>query len=301
LAHQDVLEDVGAVGDETVDPELDQLEHLLLVVHGPHVDVGAGRVRPAQELRGHDRDGAAVVRHLQRGHAAAGGETDGPPRGRADEERDLDRGGRGRDPAPAGAAEGLETPLGERADTDPVVGAGAVDQRGQGRRGPRRLEVDVEAGVGQLLEQVGHPRHGVGSGHPHLGELVGAQVRQPAGAVGEPVQPGVVEGQQRAVGGHVHVGLEVAVAQVEGVPEGVQRVLRAQQVGVQGATAVRHREQPVPSLARLVEHGVEVGEAGAWRCGGAHSSSISVHDLIVRAETRGHIRAATQAGRRPPR
>ena len=38
-------------------------------------------------------------------------------------------------------------------------------------------------------------------------------------AVGDPVEDRVVEGEQDAVAGHVDVGLEVAVAEVDGVPE----------------------------------------------------------------------------------
>ena len=87
--------------------------------------------------------------------------------------------------------------------------------------------------------------------------------------VGDPVEHRVVEGQQHAVAGGVHVGLEVAVAERDGVPEGVQRVLGAGDLGVQRTAAVGHRDH----RAGLVEHGVEVGVPGHGRDSTAGSAS----------------------------
>ena len=101
--------------------------------------------------------------------------------------------------------------------------------------------------------------------------------------VGDPVERLVVEGEQHAVTGGVDVGLEVAVAERDGVPEGVQRVLDAGDLRVQGAAAVGHRDH----RARLVEHGVEVGEPGHGRGTPGrhglrgHASSIHRHAAMV--------------------
>jgi glycerophosphoryl diester phosphodiesterase len=60
--------------------------------------------------------------------------------------------------------------------------------------------------------------------------------------VGDPVQDRVVEGQEDAVPRRVHVGLEVAVAQLDRVPERRERVLQPLDLGVVRAPAVRERD-----------------------------------------------------------
>src|SRR3954451_23503318 len=47
-----LLEHVGAVGDQAVDAEIEELVHLRGLVDGPHVDVDARRVGPAYERTG---------------------------------------------------------------------------------------------------------------------------------------------------------------------------------------------------------------------------------------------------------
>ena len=56
--------------------------------------------------------------------------------------------------------------------------------------------------------------------------------------VGDPVEHGVVEGEQHAVAGDVDVGLEVAVAEGDRVLERRQGVLEPLDLGVVGAAAV---------------------------------------------------------------
>ena len=146
------------------------------------------------------------------------------------------------------AAEGVEPALGERADADPVVGAGAVDQVGErGRTAPSRLQVDVEPAVGERLEQLGHGRHRV--------LARGCAPRRPRSASSSASRPVlsvtrssdvVVEGEQDAVAGRVHVGLEVLVAERHRVPEGVQRVLHARRC----RGAARRRGGPSRSPSR---------------------------------------------------
>jgi hypothetical protein len=66
-----------------------------------------------------------------------------------------------------------------------------------------------------------------------------------------------VEGQQHPVTGDVHVGLEVGVAQLDGVLEGRQGVLQALDLGVVGTAAVREgQHQPGTGRGQ-----VEVGMA----------------------------------------
>ncbi len=57
----------------------------------------------------------------------------------------------------------------------------------------------------------------------------------------------VVERHQHTVGGHLHIGLEVAVAEVDGVFERLHRVLGH----VAGPTSVSERQWPVPVEIRM--------------------------------------------------
>ena len=72
-----------------------------------------------------------------------------------------------------------------------------------------------------------------------LAHLVGGQLRDPSGAVRDPVQHRVVEEEHHPVRGGVYICFEVAVAQVDSSPEGRHRVLQA----VQGKTTVRHGDR----------------------------------------------------------
>ena len=58
------------------------------------------------------------------------------------------------------------------------------------------------------------------AGDPGLGDLGVRQLRDRPGPVGHPVQHAVVERHQHPVGGGVHVGLQVAVAEVDRLLEG---------------------------------------------------------------------------------
>ena len=46
---EDLLEHVGAVGDQPVDPEVEQVLHLRRLVDGPDVDMPTGCMRSAYE------------------------------------------------------------------------------------------------------------------------------------------------------------------------------------------------------------------------------------------------------------
>ena len=80
-----------------------------------------------------------------------------------------------------------------------------------------------------------HPLATTDEGGLHLGVR---RLGDVAGAVGDPVQHVVVEGEQDTVAGDVDVGLEVGVAETHGVTEGRHRVLQALDLGVVGTAAV---------------------------------------------------------------
>jgi hypothetical protein len=115
--------------------------------------------------------------------------------------------------------------------------------------------VDVEAHVGERLEQLTHRRDRLRAAHPGSQHLAGVQVADVAARVGHPLQVRVVEGEHLAVARRVHVGLQVPVAEVDRGPERSQRVLVADVDRRLRTAAVRHRERP-----RVVEEGMSLRE-----------------------------------------
>ena len=83
---------------------------------------------------------------------------------------------------------------------------------------------------GNSSQHVGQQRDRLAAADPGLPDVAPGQLGDRTLPVGDPVQPGVVEGDQLTVRGGVHVGLEVAVPLVDGPPEGRQGVLQAGQV-----------------------------------------------------------------------
>ena len=72
MAQQCVLEDVGPVGDQTVDTAIEQFLHFVGVVDRPDMDVDSGSVRTAYESGGHEPQTVAAMGDLQRGDVATG-------------------------------------------------------------------------------------------------------------------------------------------------------------------------------------------------------------------------------------
>ncbi len=243
--HQDLAQHVGAVGHQSVDPEVEQLAHLVRARRRSRRGPGGPRRAPARRSprspRSCQRHPVAAPGARRRGRAA--------PSPRAAAARTGSR------PTPSGpydVATGRLTPAG---------GTRAAGSRRTSRRTTRSwapvrstrsarpvdrgvgLEVDVEAGAREVLEQVGH--HAGSARCPPIravGRSTYVRSRDGAGARGDPVQDVVVEGQQHAVAGEVDVGLEVGVAERHGVLERGEGVLQADQVGVVRAAAVRERE-----------------------------------------------------------
>lgn len=112
---------------------------------------------------------------------------------------------------------------------------------------------------GKASKSLGEGRHGLAAADQRAAHLGVAQRADLAAVVGDPVEDAVVEREQHAVPRHVHVGLEIVVAEAGGMPEGGQRVLQALDLGMVGTATVREGQD----AARVVEHGVEVGVAGA--------------------------------------
>jgi hypothetical protein len=96
-----------------------------------------------------------------------------------------------------------------------------------------------------VLEQLVQPRDRLVTVDPRLADLGPGQVGDRAAAIRDAVQPVVVERDHDAVAGRVQVGLQVPVAEVDGVLEGVQGVLVPDVVRVLRAAPMRHRDRSV--------------------------------------------------------
>jgi hypothetical protein len=95
------------------------------------------------------------------------------------------------------------------------------------------FDVDSEARVRE------RDKHLVQGRDAEARQLAAGHAAHDASAADHPAQCRVVERHARAVGGHPHVGLQVAHARGIGPPERVQRVLRSEP----GAAAMRYRKR----------------------------------------------------------
>ena len=252
-----------------------------------------------------------AVRDLQGRHLAAGQQVGEPAARQEPEQHDLDGRGGGGHPAVGEPPERVEPLAAERAHQDPVPGvAFGHEVRERGDR-PVRLQVDVEAGLGELVEELGEGRHLLAATDQRAAYLLEGQVRDRALLVGDPVQDAVVERQQHPVGGDVDVGLQVVVAERDRVLESGEGVLQALDLGVVGTAPVREREHasrrgpstsrtsvasPVRTLAQYVPG------AGPWR--GATAALASGHGSAVLPRLRrrdGHAAARGRRGQQLPR
>ena len=210
----------------------------------------------AYERRGDDGQPAALVlpRDLQSSGLPVARAGD---RRSSHDRRDLGGGRRGRHPAGAGPSEGAEPAARRRTRRRPGRG---LPVRSSSSTSGATAAADFRS---MLNRQSGNSSSssaivGTACSPPIRArrDLLRGELGQQPDAVGDPVEGLVVEGQQHAVAGGVHVGLEVVVAERDRVPEGVQGVLGAGDLGVQRTAAVGHRDHG----ARLVEDSVEIGD-----------------------------------------
>ncbi len=141
-------------------------------------------------------------------------------------------------------ARGPQPAAGERGHAHPVPGPGAAQHLGQQRDARLVLEVDVEARVRPGAEQVLDQRYRLRARHPQRADLaVGPRADRPR-PVGHPIEGAVVERHELPVRGRAGVGLQVGVAELDGVLERRPGVLRR----VRRAATVRERVR-----ARVIE------------------------------------------------
>ncbi len=198
--------------NSAVDAPVEQLAHLVGVVDGPHVHVPPGRVRPPDEARRDDRragrDGAGPGTRstaLRLSRAAPAGRS-AASRNSSDLDRAWPRSAPGRrsarGSAPSGVAENEPTRTRSHASRAAMKSASAATAPSDLRSMLNRASGNASnssASVGTASRPpTSAPRT---SAWLSCGDL--------AAPVGDPVEHAVVEGEQHAVAGHVHVGLEV--------------------------------------------------------------------------------------------
>ena len=192
-------------------PRSSSVAHLVGVVDRPHVDLQAAVVGGRDDPLGDQRHRAPSHRHLHAGGAERARRA-GPgwrARNRATWRGPIDVHDRG----PEALAHPGQAAVGEGADAHPVDRARALDQVDQRLDGGVVLGIDVDAHVGPR-PSAGPRAAGSARGRRTSASrtVVVGQVAEHAGAVGEPVEVVVVEGDEHPVAGGVGVGLEVAVA-----------------------------------------------------------------------------------------
>ena len=245
-----VLQHIRAVGEDPVDPAVEELAHLVGVVDRPHVDGASGRVRSAHQAAGRDGQPAAAVRDLQRGHLAAG-EPVGEAAARQEaEQHDVERRRRRGHPPRVS----LRNSRSRRRLNEPTRSRSQASRSATNSASAAAAPSDFRSTLKRASgnSSKSWARVGTCSRPPdqRAANLLERQVRDRALLVGDPVQDAVVERQQHPVGGDVDVGLEVVVAQRDGMLERRQGVLQALDLGVVGArldVRTRARRQAWPT------------------------------------------------------
>ena len=130
LSIEHLTQHVGAVGEQAVDTQVEQLSHLLGVVDRPDVDVPARGVSTAYESGRDQRDAPVPVRHLE-GDTAASEQISGRALGRQPEAATSHGAAAVATRPPVQPAEGADDGLVEGADQHPVVGVELLDEVGQ--------------------------------------------------------------------------------------------------------------------------------------------------------------------------
>ena len=212
------------------------------------------------EAGGDERNHAAAWRHLH----AVGALARHPF---AERRRTCDghgaRSHRGAGTPAAERSQAAQAAIGKGAKGDAIPRPEPLDQRDERLDTGVVLGVDVDPELGPARQHSLEPRNPypatakrkappavgreyvAGVGSLHLGD---GQLGDRARAVGEIVEPRVVEGHEHAVAAQVRVGLEVAVPERDRGPEGLERVLGR----LLGAAAMGDRER-----RRMVEEGVQ--------------------------------------------
>jgi len=120
-------------------------------------------------------------------------------------------------------------------------GVGSSDRPHQGTNRSVGFGIDIDTDIGPTRKHLREQRDRVRPADAGGAYLLPGKRPDLAGPVGHPVQPVVVEGHQDLVGGHLHVGLEVAIAELDCPCERGHRVLPP----IKRSAAVSDRQRPV--------------------------------------------------------
>jgi len=205
-----------AVGHDAVDAEIEESDHLVAVVDGPDVNLHSAVVRLVEEPRVDERDPLGAGGHLR---AWRGQTSNGHAVGRTPQSCDAPRPERCARRGTQQRANAGQPPIAEGSDADPIDRVTAlqhIDERGYGAI---VFRVDVHPDVGERAEELLEQRDGFTSVHLCVLHHRPGKGIDAATSVGDAIQHVVMEREQDAVSGHMHVGLDVAVAEPHGMLE----------------------------------------------------------------------------------
>lgn len=275
---QHLAQQLGTVGHDPIHAEIAQAVHLVTIVDRPHVHRDTRPVRALDEAGGRDRELPVVHGHLgriARWDAAAG------------QEQPCYR------PRTEGRAQAIteplaqapQTPVAERTHTDPIDRRGVLDHLRDRLDGGIGLAVDVHPHVGPFAEDLGERGDRRHAADAQLAQLSEAHRLDARIVTGRTAEVRIVERDEDAVCGDLHIGLEVAVPEIDRVLERGHRVLGC----FAGTASMGERDRALP-----VQEGVGRRRHLASIVGGVATDDIATEHpgaetITVRAPYDGRV------------
>ena len=264
---QHAAEHVGLVGHEAVDAEVEQPVHLDRLVDGPDVYRESPSVCSPHESCVDQGEPAGMRRNLD---ASDDRDAHRHTHRRQSQSRDDPRAARSAQRVTQQLTGATNTSIGERADAHPLDRTGAREQSGQRLDHCVTLRVDVHPltreGGQQLVEQ----DHGARAPDSRLADLGERALVDAPVAVGDPIEPLVVERDDMSVAGEVNICLEIAKAERHRMGERLHGVL-----GMHACpAAMSDRDR-----ARVIEEGVS-----NHRCDGSNLRARARATTVIAME-----------------
>lgn len=212
-----------SVGHHAVYAEIEEIFHFGRVIDGPHVYLNT------ESVGGLDKtlidDGPAVRAGRKLGARGAEASLDGKPEARATKPRRLAWSHRRAQVRAEHLSAVGDPTVAERTYTDPIDCGVTLDGLSKRDHRPVILRVDVDAKVWPSAKDLVEPRNPFCLFHSNLIERGRGEVGDVTVGVRDASQMVVVKRKQLAISARVHVGLDVAVAEIDRVLKGRECVL----------------------------------------------------------------------------